>query len=80
MKSQKTFPLFYEIQVEGELGDMWASWFEGMSIRQELNGESERATTVLYGAIPDQPALYGVLNKIRDLNLVLLSVKKCEAE
>jgi hypothetical protein len=57
---------------------MWAGWFEGLSIRQEFDKESERPITVLYGPIPDQPALHGALNKIRDLNLTLISIKKHE--
>ena len=78
MKSQKSSTSFYEIRVEGELGDMWASWFEGLSIRTEFDGESGRPITVLYGPIPDQPALHGVLNRIRDLNLALISIEKYE--
>ena len=80
MKSQKSSQSFYEIRVEGELGDMWADWFEGLSIREEFDGESDRYITVLYGPIPDQPALHGVLNRIRDLNLTLLSIKKYESK
>ncbi len=57
---------------------MWASWFQGLSIREEADSESSRQTTVLLGPIADQPALHGVLNKIRDLNLSLISVKKLE--
>jgi len=57
---------------------MWLNWFEGLSIRTEFNAESARHVTVLYGPIPDQPALHGVLNKIRDLNLTLISIKKHE--
>ena len=78
MTSHKSSPSIYEIRVEGELGDMWASWFEGLSIRKEFNGESGRHITVLYGLIPDQPSLHGLLNKIRDLNLTLISIKKHE--
>lgn len=78
MTSHKSSPSIYEIRVEGELGDMWANWFEGLSIRKEFNGESDRHITVLYGPIPDQPSLHGVLNKIRDLNLTLISIKKHE--
>ena len=78
MTSHKSPPSIYEIRVEGELGDMWASWFEGLSIRKEFNGESGRHITVLYGLIPDQPSLHGLLNKIRDLNLTLISIKKHE--
>jgi hypothetical protein len=80
LNSQQSSPSFYEIRVEGELGDMWANWFEGLSIRKEFNGENDRRVTVLFGPIPDQPALHGVLNKIRDLNLTLISIKKHEPE
>jgi hypothetical protein len=78
LKSQDSCPSFYEIWVEGELGDMWANWFEGLSIRKELDEENSRHITVFYGPIPDQPALHGILNKIRDLNLTLISIKKHE--
>ncbi len=78
MKSQKSSQPFYEIRVEGELGDMWASWFEGLYLRKELQEESGCPVTVLYGPIPDQPALHAVLNKILDLNLKLISIKKCQ--
>jgi hypothetical protein len=78
LKSKESYPSFYEIRVEGELGDMWANWFEDLSIRKEFNGENDRHITVLFGPIPDQPALHGVLNKIRDLNLTLISIKKLE--
>ncbi len=70
----------YEIYIEGELGDMWADWFEGLSIRREFTGDSEHPVTVIYGHIPDQPALHGILNKIRDLNLTLISIKKYESK
>ena len=76
MKSQKTSQSFYEIRVEGELGEMWTDWFEGLSIRKESSRETDRIITVLYGTISDQPALHAVLNKIRDLNLTLTSVRK----
>ena len=76
MKPQHSSQSFYEIRVEGELGEMWADWFEGLSIRKESGGETDRIITVLYGTISDQPALHAVLNKIRDLNLTLTSVRK----
>jgi len=63
-------PLFYEIRVQGHIGDSWSSWFEGLSLRHEENGE-----TVLYGDIVDQAALHGILMRIRDLGLPLVSVK-----
>ncbi len=78
MKRYPPSPPIYEIRVEGELGDMWANWFEGLSIHKEVNEDSDHPITVLYGPIFDQPALHGVLNKIRDLNLTLISIKKRE--
>ncbi len=61
----------YEIRVEGHLGDSWSPWFEGMTIRHEEGGE-----TVLTGALVDQTALHGVLIKIRDLGLPLVTVTR----
>ena len=78
LKSHKSCPPIYEIRVEGELGEMWANWFEGLAIREEYDRENDHHTTVLFGPIPDQPALHGLLNRIRDLNLTLISIKKRE--
>lgn len=65
----------YKIRVEGLLEDHWSEWLEEMSIAYE-----EDSVTVLTGTLVDQPSLHGVLNKIRDLGLVLLSVGKIECE
>jgi len=62
-------PRLYEIRVEGHLADRWSDWFEGLAIRQEANGD-----TILAGVVADQAALYGVLQKIHNLNLMLVSV------
>jgi hypothetical protein len=64
-------PENYEIRVEGHLGNSWSSWFEGLVIRHEDNGE-----TVLSGPIVDQAALHGMLMRIRDLGLPLISVTR----
>jgi hypothetical protein len=61
----------YEIRVEGHLGDNWSDWFEGLTIRNEVN-----ADTILTGVLVDQAALFGVLTKIHNLNLVLVSVQR----
>jgi len=61
----------YEIRIEGHLGSSWSSWFEGLTIHHEASGE-----TVLYGPIADQAALHGVLMRIRDLGLPLVSVRR----
>ncbi len=62
---------FYEIRVEGELPVDWSIWFDGMSISRGQPGES-----ILSGTLADQAALHGVLAKIRDLNLKLVSVSR----
>jgi hypothetical protein len=66
-------PVFYEIRVEGHIGDSWSSWFEGLTIRREESGE-----TVLSGPLVDEAALHGVLMRIRDLGLPLVEVKRWE--
>jgi hypothetical protein len=59
----------YEIRLKGHLDDKWADWFEGLTITRADNGE-----TLLRGSVVDQAALHGVLRKVRDLGLPLLSV------
>ena len=61
----------YEIRVEGQLADHWSDWFEGLAIRNNPDNE-----TTLIGPLTDQAALFGVLAKIRDLNLILISVNR----
>ena len=63
-------PKMYRIRVKGNLNCRWADWFDGLAITSEKNDE-----TVLMGRLPDQAALHGVLNKIRDLGLPLLLVE-----
>ncbi len=62
----------YEIRIEDNLADHWSEWFEGLAIRIEPHG----GETILSGPISDQAALFGVLNKIQALNLILISVKR----
>ena len=66
-------PRWYEIRLRGHLDDRWADWFEGLTITREDNGE-----TVLRGPIVDQAALHGLLRKVRDLGVPLLSVMQVE--
>ena len=61
----------YEIHIEGHLHQCWAEWFDGLSMSHLENGE-----TVLSGLVSDQAALHGILARLRDLNLKLISVKK----
>jgi hypothetical protein len=62
-------PLVYEIKIEGHLGTQWKDWFDGMTMQLNENGE-----TVLTGPVADQPALHGLLKKVRDLGMSLISV------
>jgi hypothetical protein len=66
-----TSPSLYRICVQGYLEPEWSEWFDGLTITHDENGN-----TLLSGPIVDQAALYGILNKIRDLGLALLSVAR----
>jgi hypothetical protein len=59
----------YQIRIDGLLDSSWSDWFDGLAISY-----SAEDTTILTGPLPDQAALHGVLNKIRDLGLTLISV------
>ena len=61
----------YEIRVEGHLDGVWGDWFEGMSLARGPGG-----VTVLAGPVADQAALHGLLARVRDLGLVLVSVTR----
>lgn len=62
-------PLICQIRIAGHLGPHWSSWFEGLAITLEENGE-----TLLTGLLVDQAALHGMIRKVRDLGIPLLSV------
>ncbi len=64
----------YEIKIKGRLDAHWLDWFEGMTLQYAVDEETGLDLTVLRGVLADQPALHGVLTKIRDLNLTLISV------
>jgi hypothetical protein len=64
-------PFIYEIRVQGYLSDQWSAWFDGLALQHETSGE-----TTLTGLLPDQAALFGVLAKIHNLNLVLVSITR----
>ena len=65
----------YMIRVKGHLDPRWSEWFEGLTVTQTKSGE-----TVLSGPVADQSALHGLLARIRDLNLTLVSVTRVEPE
>lgn len=62
-------PTIYQIRIEGHLGHQWAEWFGNLTITLEENGE-----TLVSGPVIDQAALYGLLRKVRDLGMPLVSV------
>jgi hypothetical protein len=61
--------MIYQIRLQGALGNQWTEWFEGMTITLEKSGD-----TVLTGPVIDQAALHGLLKKVRDLGMPLISV------
>ena len=63
----------YEIRFTGHLDSRWVDWFDGLNVRHEPGG-----VTVLSGLISDQAALHGILERVRDLGLPLVSVTRTE--
>ncbi|GAA1646525.1 hypothetical protein [Georgenia ruanii] len=66
-------PRWYEIRVQGHLDPRWAAWFDGLSLTCDSGG-----TTSIRGRLMDQAALYGVLQRVRDVGLPLLSLTQVE--
>ena len=66
-------PITYQIRLKGHLGSQWTDWFGGLTITLEEDGD-----TLLTGPVIDQSALYGLLKKVRDLGMPLLSVNRVE--
>jgi hypothetical protein len=67
-------PIIYQIRLKGHLGRQWTDWFGGLTITLEDNGD-----TLLTGPVVDQAALHGLLKKVRDLGMPLVSVGPVEA-
>jgi hypothetical protein len=68
MANELDQPMVYQIRVKGHLGPQWADWFGGLTITLEDNGD-----TLLTGPVVDQAALHGLLRKVRDLGMPLIS-------
>lgn len=66
-------PAVYKIRLKGHLAPEWSEWFDNMTITLEPDGD-----TILSGPVADQPALHGLLIKVRDLGLTLISVDRVE--
>ena len=71
MANKPDQPMVYQIRVEGHLDRRWTEWFGDVSITLEDNGE-----TLLTGPVVDQAALYGLLRKVRDLGMPLISATR----
>jgi len=68
-KFEPEHPIIYQLRLKGHLGSEWADWFGGLTITPEEDGD-----TIVTGPVRDQAALFGLLKKIRDLGLTLVSV------
>ena len=65
----------YEIRVKGHLNSRWAAWFDGLSLSAESDG-----TTIIHAPVADQAALHGLLQKVRDVGLPLVSVTQLDSD
>jgi hypothetical protein len=65
----------YEIRLQGHLHSRWAAWFDGMTVTNSRDG-----TTIIHGPVADQAALHGLLQKVRDLGLPLISVNQVDLD
>jgi len=74
-KTDPRQPIVYQIRMEGHLDTQWVDWFSGLFITLEENGD-----TLLTGPIVDQAALFGLVKKIRDLGLPLVSLNRVDPE
>lgn len=72
-KTDPSQPVVYQIRIKGHLGHEWTDWFEGLTITLEEDGD-----TLLTGPVIDQAALHGLLKKVRDLGMPLVSVSPVE--
>jgi hypothetical protein len=72
-KTNSDQPVVYQIRIKGHLGREWTDWFEGLTITLEEDGD-----TLLTGSVIDQAALHGLLKKVRDLGMPLVSVSPLE--
>jgi hypothetical protein len=73
-KNHPNPPIVYEIRIKGHLDSQWTDWFSGLTVTLEENGD-----TLLTGPVIDQAALHGLLKKIRDLGMPLISISLRES-
>jgi hypothetical protein len=72
-KAESGYAMVYQVRIKGHLDPQWTNWFESLTITLEGNGD-----TLLTGPVVDQAALHGLLKKVRDLGLPLISVNRLE--
>ena len=78
MNSQNQAGKRYIIVVDGHLSSSWVEWPCQVKISHEIDGNGQHAISILTVTLPDQPALHGLLDKIRDLNLTLISFQRTD--
>ena len=74
-KTDPSQPVVYQIRIKGQLDSQWTDWFGGLTITLEDNGD-----TLLTGPVVDQAALHGLLKKVRDLGMPLVSVSPVQGD
>ena len=73
-------PQYYQIRIAGHLDESWSPWLSCAAVSFEVDGEAQTPVTVLTTQVIDQSALHGLLNKLFDLNLTILSVIRCDLD
>jgi hypothetical protein len=68
-------PTLYQIRIKGQLDSQWTNWFEGMRVTPQDDGD-----TLVTGPVLDQAALFGLLRKVRDLGMPLISVARVKTD
>jgi hypothetical protein len=72
-KTDQSQPMIYQIRIKGHVDEQWTSWFGGLTITLEESGD-----TLLIGPVPDQAALFGLLRRVRDVGMPLVSVNRVD--
>jgi len=73
-------PGWYEIRLQGRLDERWSTWFDDMTLTAGTDVTDARRITILRGRVVDQAALHGLLTRLRDIGLPLISVTRVEPD